>query len=140
MKKPFSLKRHLAEIHNIGDVFQCNQCDYKTGGPTSRSKMKNHMASHSNEKNFQCDQCEFSGNTKASLDQHLRRHNAPKYLCNECDYKSTDSGNFSAHRTVKHGSVVLSCEDCNYNTKSRRSLREHNKKHLTTLTSLRSLN
>ena len=137
-EKPFSLKRHLAEIHNIGDVFQCNQCDYKTGGPTSKSHMKIHMARHLNEKNFQCDQCEFGGNTKSSLENHLKRHNtyAAKYNCNECEYKSTDISNFKAHRQVKHGSLVLSCEDCDYSTKSRRSLREHRRKHLSILTSL----
>ena len=135
-EKPFSLKKHLAENHNIGNLFQCNQCDYKTGGPCSKSKMKDHMATHSNEKNFQCDQCEFSGNTKANLDQHMRRHNAPKYVCDKCEYKSSDSGNFTVHKQVKHGSVVLSCEDCDYNTKSRRSLREHRRKHLSILTSL----
>ena len=132
---PFSLKRHLAENHNIGHVFQCNQCDYKIGGPTSKAHMKTHMANHLNEKNFQCDQCEFAGNTKTSLERHLKRHNsnAAKYHCDECDYKSTDSSNFNAH---KHCSVVLSCEDCDYNTKSRRGLREHSKKHLTNLASL----
>lgn len=129
-EKPWSLKRHLAKEHNIGYVFQCNQCDYKTGGPTAKGHMKTHMARHSNEKNFICDQCEFSGNTTWALQKHLQRHNPdmPKYLCNECDYKSTDSGNFKAHKQVKHGSVVLSCEDCEYSTKSTRSLREHNKK------------
>ena len=137
-EKPYSLKRHLAEDHNIGFFFQCNQCNYKNGGPAAKGHMKVHMARHSNEKNFQCDQCEFAGITNESLKKHLQRHNpdASKYLCNECDYKSTDSCNFKAHKEVKHGSVVLSCEECDYNTKSRRSLREHKRKHLISLTSL----
>ena len=133
---PWSLKRHLAEEHNIGHVFQCNQCDYRSGGPNAKIHMTNHMNRHLNEKNFQCDQCEFSGNTNMSLNQHLRRHKGPKYFCDECDYKSTESGNFRAHKQVKHGSVLLSCEECDYSTKSRRSLREHKKKHLTRLNSI----
>ena len=137
-EKPYSLKRHLAEDHNIGFFFQCNQCNYKNGGPAAKGHMKVHMARHANEKNFQCDQCEFAGITNESLKKHLQRHNpdASKYLCNECDYKSTDSCNFKAHKEVKHGSVVLSCEECDYSTKSRRSLREHKRKHLTSITSL----
>ena len=137
-EKPWSLKRHLAKEHNIGHVFQCEQCNYKTGGPTAKGHMKIHMARHSNEKNFQCDQCEFAGNTNLALEKHLQRHNPnmPKYLCEECDYKSTDLSNFKAHKEVKHGSVVLSCEDCDYSTKSKRSLREHTRKHLTRPTSL----
>ena len=133
--KPFALKRHLAEEHNIGHVFQCNQCDHKTGGPTAKGHMKIHMARHAKEKNFQCDQCEFSGYTKFSLDSHMLRHisNTPKYICDECEYNSNDSSNFQAHRQVKHGSVVLSCQDCDYSTKSKRSLRDHSKKHSTTM-------
>ena len=138
-EKPHSLKRHLAEEHNIGFLLQCNQCDYKTGGhPGAKGHMKIHMARHNNEKNFQCDQCEYAGHTNGALDKHLQRHNpnALMYLCDECDYKSTDSSNFKAHKQMKHGSAVLSCEECDYSTKSTRSLREHKRKHLTSLSSL----
>ena len=134
--KRFTLKRHLAEEHNQGMVFQCTFCEYKTGGHSGKGHLKIHMARHSNEKNFQCDQCEFSGNTKTSLDRHIQRahqQHAPKFLCDECDYKSGDYSNFDAHRRVRHGSEVLACEDCDYKTKSRRSLRDHKTKHSTRL-------
>ena len=74
-EKPFSLKRHLAEEHNIATHrFQCNQCDFKTHGHGDKSKMKIHVATHSNEKNFQCDQCEFASNTNMGVVRHLKRH------------------------------------------------------------------
>ena len=136
--KPFSMKKHLAEIHGLGKVYQCNQCDYKIGGPVAKGHMKTHMARHSKEKNFQCDQCEYSSSTKEGLSRHFKVHEdgEPKYLCDKCDYKSNDSGNFKAHREVKHGSVILSCESCDYNTKSKRGLRDHKKKHSTNPVSL----
>ena len=129
--KRFTLKRHLAEEHGMGKVLHCNQCNYKTGGHTGESHMNTHKATHSKEKPFLCDKCEFSSRSKESLKGHMQRHDptTPKYLCDGCDYKSSDRGNFAAHRTVKHGTVVLSCALCDYNTKSKRSLREHTKKH-----------
>ena len=131
-EKRFSVKRHLAEVHGIGQVFQCNQCDYKTGGASGRGHLKLHMMRHNQEKNFLCDQCEFGTYEKTRLKEHYNnRHGSdpPKYSCNECDYKSNDKGNFKAHQEVRHGSVILSCEECDYKTKSKRGLREHKRKH-----------
>ena len=133
--KRFTLKKHLAEEHGMGKVLYCNFCTYKTGGHSGEGHMKNHIAGHSKEKLFLCDKCEFSGRTNESLRTHMQRHDqtTPKYLCDECEYKSSDRGNFIAHRTVKHGSLVLPCAQCDYKTKSKRSLREHSKKHAISL-------
>ena len=128
--KLYTLKKHLAKEHGLGKIFHCNLCDYKT---SVKALIEKHMGKHSKEKMFLCDKCEFSGRTKRSLNKHMQRHDrtTPKYVCDECDYKSFDNSNFAAHRRVKHGSLMLSCADCDYNTKSRRSLRDHNKKHNT---------
>ena len=131
--KRYTLKKHLAEKHGLGRVFHCNLCNYKTSGHDGKGHMTIHMARHSKEKPFLCDKCEFSGRTKQSLNRHMQRHDrtTPKYLCDECDYKSFDQSNFAAHRRVKHGLLVLSCAQCDYNTKSTRSLRDHKNKHTT---------
>ena len=134
-KKPFTLKRHLAEEHSIGAIFKCNICDYKTGGQSGRSHLRDHIARHTKEQSFLCDKCDFTSYVKSTLDVHMKRHEGnPKYLCHECDYKSHDFGNFTCHQQAKHGSVVLKCEDCDFATKSRRSMREHKRKHSTCLT------
>ena len=134
-EKPFTLKRHLAEEHDIGAVFKCTFCDYKTGGQSGRGHLRDHIARHTKEQTFICDQCDFSTCVKSALDVHIKRHGGtPNYLCHECDYKSYYFGNFRSHQQVKHGSVVLKCEECGFSTKSRRSLREHKSKHSTSLT------
>ena len=130
-EKPYAIGRHLAEVHNVGRVALCNQCDYKAGGAFGEIMLRRHMARHTQERNFQCDQCEFRGYTKYDLGKHYyNRHevNPPKYVCNDCDYTSNDSSNFKAHQEAKHGSWI-SCKECDYQTKSRRALREHKKKH-----------
>ena len=129
--KRYTLKKHLAEKHGLGEIFHCNLCNYKTSGHHGKGHMTRHMARHSKEKLFQCDRCEFSGRTEEFLNRHMQRHDrtTPKYLCDKCDYKSFDQSNFAAHRRVKHGSLVLSCAECDYNTKSSRSFRAHKNKH-----------
>ena len=58
-EKPYAMGRHLAEVHNVGRVALCNQCDYKAGGAFGEIMLRRHMARHTQERNFQCDQCEF---------------------------------------------------------------------------------
>jgi KRAB domain-containing zinc finger protein len=128
-KKPFVFKKHLTEEHDIGTVLQCTFCDYST---TSLSHFPNHVARHTREKTYKCDECDFKSHFKESIRKHKNRHRGDdaKYLCDECDYKTQDSCNFKTHKTVVHGSLILKCADCDYNTKSKRSLRQHKfKKH-----------
>ena len=134
-RKRFTLQRHLTEQHMMGEIFQCTLCDYKTGGVSGRGHMKTHMSRHTKDQAFKCDQCDFVGYVRQSLERHMQRKHreTPKYLCDECDYKSSDFSNFNAHRQVKHGSVDLICDECGYNTKSSRSMREHKMKHSTCL-------
>ena len=90
-------------------LVMCNQCDYKAGGAFGEIMLRRHMARHTQERNFQCDQCEFRGYTKYDLGKHYyNRHEVspPKYVCNYCDYTSNDSSNFKAHQEAKHGSWI----------------------------------
>ena len=68
-----------------------------------------------------------------SIRDHLLcklRHQDPKYLCDKCEYKTYDAGTFSTHKKVKHGTVILTCEEClDFSTKSERTLRNHKSKH-----------
>ena len=77
---------------------------------------------------FECEICKFIGKTKASVRKHQTRHKDPKYLCHECDYKTYDSANFKCHTTVRHGTEILNCEKCNFSTKLKQTLKEHEKK------------
>ena len=65
-----------------------------------------------------------------TLQHHKLRHQEAKFLCDKCSYKTSDGRNFHAHKTVKHGNIILKCEYCHdYNTKSARSLRKHKYRH-----------
>jgi len=132
-KKKFTFQKHRSVKHNIGYVYQCDICDYRTGGHSGKTHFKAHMEMHSGEKSFMCDKCDFKSSTGELLRKHMRRHEeTPRYLCDGCDYKSHDISNFNAHKKVKHGTEILSCKDCDFTTKSDRTLRNHiSKKHTT---------
>ena len=121
------LKKHQVIVHGDGEDFLCSLCNFKTWNPT---RLRIHEKCH-NEKTIKCDQCDYKGTSKDNLRIHQRRHKDPRYICDECDYKTYDTGNFHTHKTVKHGSVVLHCELCpDYSSKSARSLRKHQERHV----------
>ena len=123
----FTLKKHKSLAHGEGEMFTCSFCDFKTWRFTY---IKTHELKH-NEKTIKCDQCNYKGTSTVLLKIHKLRHEDPKYWCEKCEYKTYDAGNFSTHKKVKHGTIILTCEECpSFKTKSEKTLRNHNSKHI----------
>ena len=116
------MKNHIKAQHDIGEIYLCSFCEYKTA---LEHRLKVHEESHG-EHNLKCPNCDYKGKTKGSLRSHVKQHKDPKFHCQQCNYKTYDAGNFSAHKITKHGTVVLKCEQCSYSTKVNRQLRRHN--------------
>jgi len=129
----FTFQRHLSVKHNIGERYVCTICDYVTGGVTGKSHLKTHMERHNKDQTYMCDQCEFKTFSQQSLKEHIQRHEGTsRYLCDECEYTSNNYSNFLTHNKAKHG-ATMSCGDCDFTTKSDRTMRNHKSKHSTTL-------
>ena len=92
------------------------------------SNLEKHIEQH-NESTLKCPICEFKARGPIHLKKHIKIHGDPKFVCNQCDYKGYDSGNYRQHKTYKHAIEFLTCEICNFSTKSSRSLRQHRLKH-----------
>jgi KRAB domain-containing zinc finger protein len=132
-KRNFSFQRHLSDEHKLGERYDCTICDYSTGGYSGKSHLKLHMETHNKEKSFMCDKCEYKSSSQRSLKEHLQRHEDTKrFLCDGCDYKTNNYPNFLAHKRTKHGET-MSCDDCDFTTKSDRTMRNHKYKHSTSL-------
>ena len=121
-----NMTSHIKIQHEGGEVFECGLCEYKTA---FFGRLSRHKEIHSTDI-YSCVVCEYKGKGKSNLRVHMKRHQEPKFICTECSYKTYDSANFGTHKKVKHGNVILKCDICEYDTKSKRSLRKHAEKHI----------
>ena len=117
---------HIRIQHEGGEVFECSLCEYKTD---FFGRLSRHKEIHSTDI-YSCIVCEYKGKGKSNLRVHMKRHQEPKFVCTDCSYKTYDSANFGTHKKVKHGNIILKCDICEYDSKSKRSLRKHAEKHI----------
>ena len=57
--------------------------------------------SHTKEKPFKCNFCDFEIATSSNLKTHLRIHTGEKpYRCDQCDYASVQAGTLRKHMKI----------------------------------------
>ena len=118
--KQIRLRKHKILFHGGGQL-TCANCDYKTWCPKN---LRRHKESHE-EKTIYCDQCEYIGKGSYQMRSHMNIHRAPRYKCGKCDYTSYNRGNLYNHRIMKHGDTILKCDECNFSSKSKRTVKIH---------------
>ena len=63
-------------------MFHCPACQYKT---PNRSRVQEHLFTHTNERPFKCTQCDFETRRNRDLKRHMLIHGGKKkiqyYLC-----------------------------------------------------------
>ena len=86
---------------------------------------------HSTEKPFECDMCDFRCKQKGNLDRHkMQIHiNERPFKCNECDYASKTRSSLQQHIRGKHSNQSFACEitGCQYRTNWPNVLKNHQK-------------
>ena len=131
------------QIHSdVKKNHKCNQCGYSFNRP---SKLKTHMwfaaersllfvhsetilaiklvplesicepTTHSGEKHFSCDQCNYSCNNAGSLKKHMRQHSGEKlFVCNKCSLTCTTSSSLRTHMLSHTGGKPFAFKKCSY--------------------------
>ena len=132
-----SLRRHVKETHGFKerlkkteDVFQCNQCDFKTKFSTSLSR---HEDGFHKGKLYTCDKCEYTAKQKDSVKFHsATQHGSKTFACSEveCGFKSGYKSAVNQHIKQKHEGLsikgkIYNCDECNLNFKSKIGLKQH---------------
>ncbi|KAJ0169994.1 hypothetical protein K1T71_014600 [Dendrolimus kikuchii] len=89
-------RRNHLKVYN----HQCDLCDQKFYLP---SRLKEHMATHTGERNFRCEFCDKSYPRLQSLQEHIRSHsNERRYKCDVCNTTFTQNGSLKNHMKSHH--------------------------------------
>ncbi|XP_059833266.1 zinc finger protein 711 isoform X2 [Hypanus sabinus] len=113
-------------------VYPCHICGKKF---KSRGFLKRHMKNHpeqSAKKKYQCTDCDYTTNKKASFHNHLESHKLinkgeKAYECNEYGKRFTQAGTLAAHKLVNREkeTKMHKCKFCDYETAEQGLLNRH---------------
>ncbi|CAH2050532.1 unnamed protein product, partial [Iphiclides podalirius] len=95
-----NLAIHMACHMSKGILYTCKVChrSYDT-----RSNLKTHSITHSNERPYNCHLCKKSFKRNQDLKFHINQHTGAKpYKCPFCDKSFASSGNCYSHRSRMH--------------------------------------
>ena len=148
-----------ALIHSEKEASNCDPCDQGTSsGPTHatntiihnekqsysrplseyKSKVKstprNHKATHSGQRIFSCDHCDYTTNGrngKSNLAIHIQTHHTGEFpfACIICNFKGRRKFDLNNHMSTHSGEYKLSCSNCVYQTNLNRDLVKHMRIH-----------
>ncbi|XP_055382161.1 putative uncharacterized protein DDB_G0282133, partial [Condylostylus longicornis] len=116
-----SLKQHVCPNNKI--IVEKAKCTICGKVCSSKSYLKIHMAIHDTLPKYVCDCGEFSTNNPSSFKKHKARHsddNNKNYQCQYCDYQSIQASLYKKHLSEKHPeyapNIIHQCTFCKFST------------------------
>jgi KRAB domain-containing zinc finger protein len=128
------LKGHVRRKH------QDNKCEYPGCNlrVSTPSRLREHMQVHANEKEYECDLCDYRSNVKSSLNTHKKNKHllssdealharSRAHKCSQCDFVSTSRIAIIRHESTHLDPVnrPFKCDKCSYATGEKKLLNNH---------------
>ncbi|XP_058798727.1 zinc finger protein 665-like isoform X4 [Phymastichus coffea] len=109
---------------NKDRLFSCDQCPYTN---KNRYELKVHVIrKHSNEYNYECEQCGKKYKIKGDLTNHIRfQHREQPIICDVCGKTCGNSNSLYVHQKFAHYKAEFECHICHRRMVSQANLDEH---------------
>ncbi|KAI4457649.1 zinc finger and scan domain-containing [Holotrichia oblita] len=104
-----SLQQHIITVHTDIKDYVCSTCGKKFSSKTS---MRVHMKSHSNERLYKCKLCSYAGRTASAVYIHMSTHENYFCICEVCSKTFKSMRNLNDHLRRVHSETRK--HECNY--------------------------
>ena len=128
-KGTLSLHVKLKHCKETRKLLECPKCEYKS---FDSSGMKRHIKTHTSERPFKCDHCDFSSATKKGLSLHINcKHlSGPAqktFECPQCKFKTCHKSSLVSHlkRHDPEREKPFKCDYCDYYSANKTNLSKH---------------
>ena len=92
--------------------------------------MKTHSYTHTGEKPYKCESCDFSCTQAGNLKTHSYKHTGEKpFKCGSCVYSCTSASDLKKHLYIHTGDRPYNCGSCNYSSITAGDLKRHSYTH-----------
>ena len=121
------LKTHISRKHTkYNEEVLSIKCEICTSEFTSSKEMKKHMICHSYTDSlilkFKCDECDFWGPNRITMEMHFRRIHSENISCGLCEYDAKDIETLDVHTFTCE---TYKCNACKQNFKNLQDVKNH---------------
>ncbi|XP_017329700.1 zinc finger protein 711 isoform X4 [Ictalurus punctatus] len=118
------LNRHLLAVHSKNFAHVCAEC---AKGFRHPSELKKHMRTHTGEKPYGCQRCDFRCADPSNLKTHVKsKHGAElPFKCAHCPQAFADDKDLQRHMEVFQGHKTHQCPHCEHKSTNSSDLKRH---------------
>ncbi|XP_032887890.1 histone-lysine N-methyltransferase MECOM isoform X8 [Amblyraja radiata] len=114
------------KLNGEDELHECKECEGVY--PDAQSSLDSHLLTHTEEREYKCDQCPKAFNWKSNLIRHQMSHDSGKhYECENCSKQVfTDPSNLQRHIRSQHvGARAHACPECGKTFATSSGLKQH---------------